>query len=110
MSTFVVSWCHSGLESVVDLTEKFHQETMDILANKVTTNGANRIISMIMLRARYNLQRHYEVYLVEATEGITEEDIREMFANSPQTAAETIRERGNELYSDRIRPGEITIT
>lgn len=53
------------------------------------------------LRARYNSQRHYEIYVITAQPGITEEDIREMFENDPQSAADTIRRIGHKFYSDR---------
>jgi hypothetical protein len=55
----------------------------------------------LRLRAQFNPQRHYEIYIVEATDGITEADIRDMFEASPQTAADTIRELGTVFYSDR---------
>jgi hypothetical protein len=53
------------------------------------------------LRAQFNTQRHYEIYVFEATKGITAEDIRDMFEASPQTAADTIRGIGTVFYSDR---------
>lgn len=53
------------------------------------------------LRARYNSQRHYEIYIITATPGIGEDDIRDMFEASPQTAADTIRRIGQKYYSDR---------
>jgi hypothetical protein len=55
----------------------------------------------LLLRARVNSQRHYEVYTCEATDGITAEDIRDMFEASPQLAADTIRRLGHCLHSDR---------
>jgi len=54
------------------------------------------------LRARANSQRHYEVYSVHVDEGITKNDIVDMFNDSPQAMADLIRERGNKIYSDRI--------
>jgi hypothetical protein len=62
------------------------------------------------LRARYNSQRHYEIYLITATPGITEDDIRDMFEASPQTAADTIRRIGQKYYSDRREPSRVAIT
>ena len=109
-TTFLVSWCSEGLETVVNVTDLQQQETFAILSNKPVTVSVNRIYSMLLLRARFNTQRFYEIYSVEATDGITEDDIREMFENSPQTAADTIRERGAELYSDRQKPSRIKIT
>ncbi len=53
------------------------------------------------LRARYNSQRHYEIYIITAQPGIEQEDIVEMFEANPQTAADTIRRIGYKFYSDR---------
>lgn len=53
------------------------------------------------LRARYNSQRHYEIYVITTQPGITEDDICEMFENDPQSAADTIRRIGHKFYSDR---------
>ena len=62
------------------------------------------------LRARYNSQRHYEIYLITATPGITEDDIRDMFEADPQSAANTIRRIGHKYYSDRREPSRVAIT
>jgi hypothetical protein len=53
------------------------------------------------LRARFNTQRNYEIYIVHATPEITQEDIVSMFEADPQTAADTIRRLGHKFYSDR---------
>jgi hypothetical protein len=61
------------------------------------------------LRARYNTQRHYEIYIITATAGIDTDDIREMFENDPQSAADTIRRIGYKFHSDReTKEREIT--
>jgi hypothetical protein len=64
----------------------------------------------LLLRARVNSQRHYEVYTCEATDGITAEDIRDMFEASPQSAADTIRRLGHCLHSDRATNDRVVIT
>ena len=64
----------------------------------------------LLLRARFNSQRHYEIYSVEATDGITAEDIREMFEASPQSAADTIRRLGHCMHSDRATKDRVLIT
>jgi hypothetical protein len=53
------------------------------------------------LRARFNSHRHYEIYLIEVDEGITVEDIRKAFEDSPQTMADTVRRIGHRFYSNR---------
>jgi len=66
-------------------------------------------LNHMILRARYNPQRHYEIYQVEATDGITTDDIRDMFAASPQTAADTIRRLGHCYFSDRVQEDRVVI-
>jgi hypothetical protein len=53
------------------------------------------------LRARFNTQRHYEIYAIGVDGTITQEDIRDMFETDPQYAADLIRARGERIYSDR---------
>ena len=105
---FLVMWCNEGLESVVDITADEQQRAWTALKGKTPVSQMPNVNHMI-LRARYNTQRHYEIYTVEATEGITADDIRDMFENSPQTAADTIRERGNCLHSDRAEKNKVLI-
>ena len=64
----------------------------------------------LLLRARFNSQRHYEIYSVEATDGITAEDIRTMFEADPQSAADTIRRLGHCMHSDRATNDRVLIT
>jgi hypothetical protein len=106
---FLVMWCNEGLECVVDLTEDEKNRTWSVLTGKPSVSQLPSLHHLI-LRARYNQQRHYEIYTVEATEGITADDIRDMFENSPQMSADTIRERGNCLHSDRAEKNKVLIT
>jgi hypothetical protein len=106
---FLVMWCNEGLECVVDLTEDEKNRTWSALKGKPPVSQLPSLHHLI-LRARYNQQRHYEIYTVEATEGISADDIRDMFEGSPQTAADTIRERGNCLHSDRAEKNRVLIT
>ena len=62
------------------------------------------------LRARFNSHRHYEIYIITATPGISEDNIRDMFEADPQTAADTIRRIGQKYYSDRREPSRVAIT
>ena len=100
-------WDNTGLECVIDITER---EQMQAWAQLQDQEGPSAIpINMLILRARYNSQRHYEIYAVTATEGITKDDITEMFENSPQTAADTIRRLGRCIHSDRVNQSEVKI-
>ena len=106
---FLVMWCNEGLECVVDLTEDEQQRAWSALKGKPPVSQLPSLHHLI-LRAKFNMQRAYEIYTVEATEGITADDIRDMFENAPQMAADTIRERGNCLHSDRVTDDRVLIT
>lgn len=106
---FLVMWCNQGLEFVVDITADEQRRVWEKLQGKPLTETAVPNIQHLILRARYNTQRHYEIYTVEATEGITADDIRDMFEGSPQTAADTIRERGHCIHSDRASEDRVVI-
>lgn len=97
--TFLAMWCNEGLECIVDITAHEQKQVWNALKGEEPT--ALPDLNAMILRARYNSQRHYEIYVVSATSGITESDLRTMFENDPQYAANLIRERGTKLYSDR---------
>ena len=97
-NTFAIMWdCH-GLEAVEKVPVPA-DTTFAILANKPPPQMPK--IMHWQLRARYNSQRHYESYLITATAGISEGDIRNMFEADPQSAADTIRRIGHKYYSAR---------
>lgn len=108
-STFVVVWDNTGLEYVGNITEDEQRRVWGTLKGKPVGTALPNLNHMI-LRARYNPQRHYEIYQVQATDGITADDIRNMFEASPQTAADTIRRLGHCYYSGRADTSKILIT
>jgi len=95
---FAIMWDCNGLEAVVRVPNPADR-TFALLKGVEPPRPPN--IMHWELRARYNTQRHYEIYLITATPGITEDDIRDMFEADPQTAADTIRRIGHQHYSDR---------
>lgn len=95
---FAVMWDCNGLEAVEQLPDPA-ETTFALLKGTKPPEYPN--IMHWRLRAQFNTQRHYEIYVFEATKGITKDDIVEMFEASPQTAADTIREIGTVFYSDR---------
>jgi hypothetical protein len=105
---FVVVWDNTGLEYIGDITLDEQQRTWAALKGeplKYTLPNLNHL----MLRARYNTQRHYEIYIVTATDGITAEDIQKMFEANPQMSADTIRRIGQCVHSDRVQEDRVVI-
>jgi hypothetical protein len=107
---FLIMWCNEGLECCIDVTKDQQQRMWERLKGVPLRETAIPNYNHLLLRARVNSQRHYEVYSVEATDGITAEDIKEMFEASPQTAADTIRRLGHCLHSDRATKNRVLIT
>jgi hypothetical protein len=106
-----------GLEACINVTDYEKKAVWDILTEEVNNkdhvgsmSSLRNTINAIVLRARYNSQRHYEVYSVQVDDGITKDDIVDMFDSNPQSMAELIRERGNKIYSDRIEKQRQVIT
>ena len=96
---FAVMWDCNGLEAVEQLPDP--AETTFALLKGTEPPKPQFNIMHWRLRAYFNTQRHYEIYVFETVKGITAEDIREMFEASPQHAADTIREIGTVFHSDR---------
>lgn len=99
MRAFAVMWDCNGLEAIGEVIDPAFK-TWAILGNKpVPKEDFN--IEHWKLRARFNPQRHYEIYAIGVDGNITQEDLAEMFKQDPQYAADLIRARGEQLYSDR---------
>ena len=97
---FIVMWDCYGLEYIGDITASEQNKTWAALQGKAFEVQIPNLMHM-KLRAQANSQRHYEIYVFNAAEGITSDDIRDMFEGSPQTAADTIRRIGHRIHSDR---------
>ena len=113
-NAYLVYWCEEGLESVVPITqyEQWDSEnTFRVLNNQETVrNPLNQMIQNMMLRARVNSQRHYELYAIDCDNSIQKTDIEQMFEDDPQAAADLFRSRGHRLYSDRAEKNRVKIT
>jgi hypothetical protein len=101
-------WDMTGLECLINVTqiEKEHDQwekenIFHILKEEnQTLKPAHVPLEMMILRARYNSQRHYEIYTFDSE--LSEKDIRETFESDPQVMVDAIRNVGHELYSDRV--------
>ena len=103
---FAIMWdCH-GLEACARVPDPA-DTTFALLKGSKPPELPN--IEHWRLRARYNTQRHYEIYIITAIPGIDTDDIVAMFEANPQTAANTIRRIGQCYYSDRARPDDVVI-
>lgn len=122
MSKYLLSWDMYGLEALIPLDPllaKVKERDQELLFKRITDpegnhhNEAiaeiNRHVNYLMMRARYNSQRHYEIYCVDTSDEITEDWLRDMFTTNPQGTVDLIRERGEKIYSDRMQEDQIAI-
>lgn len=113
--TYILSWDCQGLEAVVNISDIEKEQMWEVLKstgdnpNKGRSNTVSSIVGMITLRARFNSQRHYEIYCIDTDDNISAEDFRTLFEENPQGMADLVRERGRQLYSDRVKSNEIKI-
>ena len=95
---FLVMWDNQGLECCLDITT-YEQEF--VWGRLSDTPAPSFPIARLMLRARQNSQRHYEIYTISTEPNITKEDLIEFFNKEPQYTVDLIRERGRQIYSNR---------
>lgn len=95
---FAIMWDCYGLEACVRVPNPA-DTTFALLQNKKPPEMPN--VEHWKLRARFNPQRNYEIYIITATPGIDSDDIVAMFEADPQSAADTIRRIGQCVWSER---------
>jgi hypothetical protein len=95
---FAVMWDCYGLEAIARLPDPADRTFALLRGDKPPEMPA---INHWALRARFNPQRNYEIYIITAAPGIEESDIVQMFENNPQVAADTIRRIGQRFWGHR---------
>lgn len=104
---YLAMWDMLGLECIFNITEHFKE--IEDHEKKLMWNmlkdpdfkdiGPPKIpLNMMILRAKFNSQRAYEIYEFNST--MTESELRKAFANNPQPVVDWIRENGHKIYSD----------
>ena len=100
-NTIALMWDCNGLEAA-ELVEDIDKKRVWASLRGEDPNRVRTTNLMHWeLRARYNSQRHYEIYIITVDEGITIDNIRAAFEANPQGMAETVRRIGHPFYSDR---------
>jgi hypothetical protein len=98
---FLFMWDMYGLEFCQDVTKVEKRNMMKALKNEQLERPFN--LNAMLLRARFNSQRNYEIYTMTVDQGITEVEVKEWFDANPQYAVEQIRARGRRLYGEPAR-------
>lgn len=102
---FILMWDIYGLESIINVSELEREEIMAVLADKPVKH--TNLLQVMLLRARFNSQRCYEIYAIESE--LTKDEIQKSFTENPQVMADTIRERGKLIYSDYVKSDKVVI-
>ena len=100
--TIALMWDCNGLEAAVNVDDINRRRTWALLKGEDASKvPAPPNLLHWEMRARYNSQRHYEIYIITVDEGITVDDIVAAFEANPQGMADTVRRIGHRFYSDR---------
>lgn len=115
MKKFIAMWDNTGLECLIDFSK--HEKEVDVWEKKKAWNILKELplnepkpqipLQALIMRARANSQRHYEIYLFNSNIG--EKGIRDMFENDPQIIVNWIRDNGYKYYSDRVKMKDVVI-
>lgn len=112
-NAYLFAWDQTGIESIIPITQYENwdqQQLINILKEKPTaSNPINSIVNSLVLRARYNSQRHYEIYVIDCSPELDEEFWRGQWQEYPQATADLIRERGLKLFNGRARDTTVVI-
>ena len=106
---FLAVWDMLGLESLWDIDEAMEvienhdkQKTWNTLKGEKTLPMRNPIpLNELIIRARANSQRSYEIYTF--TSEFDRQEVETIFAECPQPLVEWIRKNGNKIYSDYVK-------
>ena len=104
---YLAVWDMNGLETLYNLTawekrvEQWEKEHIFRILKEEQKSlpPAAPNLQTILLRARVNAQRQYEVYIFE-TSDLEEDYIRKMFEEDAQVIVDAIRNVGEKIYSD----------
>lgn len=106
---YLAMWDMQGLECLFDVdyfmgryNEWEKQKVVSILKEeRIPDQPIGIPLQMLILRARTNSQRAYEIYEFNST--LKYDELKEAFNDNPQPIVEWIRENGKKVYSDYVK-------
>jgi hypothetical protein len=105
---YLAMWDMLGLESLHDVDlhmDKYNEwEQQKVVAilkeERIPSQPTGIPLQMMLLRAKVNSQRAYEIYEFNST--MAYDDLKEAFEIDPQPIVEWIRSNGKKVYSDYL--------
>ena len=106
---YLAMWDMLGLESLHDVDshmDKYNEwEKQKVVAilkeERIPSQPTGIPLQMMLLRAKVNSQRAYEIYEFNST--MAYDDLKEAFEIDPQPIVEWIRSNGKKVYSDYLK-------
>jgi len=100
---FLVVWDCYGLEYIDSLREVEQDQIWCRLKGEpsLLANSMSLTLNSILMRARVNNQRHYEIYTIQTDESVTLEDMKTAFESMPQQIVNMIRDSGTCIFDGR---------
>ena len=107
---YLAMWDMLGLECIFNVNkakaeiEQWEKEKMWLILKEqspVRSKPDPIPLQHMILRAKVNAQRSYEIYEFNST--MDEEELRNEFDRDPQPIVEWIRENGTKIYSDYVK-------
>jgi len=107
---YLAMWDMLGLECLFDVNKHMNEhnawekEKIVAILKESTTyplKPAGIPLQMMLLRARVNSQRAYEIYEFNST--MAYDELKEAFNDNPQPIVEWIRNNGKKVYSDYLK-------
>lgn len=106
-NAFIFVWDEFGIESIIPITKYEEVDKLNtwsrIKGEDPIRNPLDTIIRNLLMRARFNNQRAYEIYAVDCNPEFTESYWQDQWNTYPQECANIVREKGEKLYSNRSK-------
>lgn len=113
-NAYIFAWDMYGIESIIPITKYEEYDKTNtwnaLIDAPQVRNPLTSIVQSLILRARYNSQRHYEIYAIDCEGELDEAFWRKQWEEYPQETADLIRNRGEKIFSDRIGKRGVKIT
>lgn len=100
---FFLMWDMYGLEMAINMDGCVSKRVEAALIGKPHMDvNLDHLLQTFLLRARFNSHRNYEVYAIGFPSGTTEDEVVEMFNQTPQVMVDLIRKKGLCLHGNSI--------
>ena len=95
---WVVLFDTLGVDTLIPWDDLKGDDMLAVLSGRKPKDHVGQRVNMMIMRAKANHQRFPEVWAYDTEDDFTYEDMREMWTDSPQVVADSVRERGTNLF------------